>query len=75
MSNFRVIAAELIGAGAALEVTDAAALPREATRLLTDRSRREEMSAAAGRWHRANAGAVDRTLTVVREVLATSASN
>ena len=70
MSNFRVIAAELVAAGAALEVADAAALLREATRLLTDRERREQMAAAAGRWHRANAGAVDRTLAVIREELA-----
>lgn len=70
MSNFRVITAELVAAGAALEVADHASLLRETNGLLTDRSRREAMAAAAGQWHRANAGAVDRTLAVIRAELA-----
>ena len=70
MSNFRVIAAELRAQGAALEVADAAALQTEVLRLLTDRAARETMARAAGAWQRANAGAVDRTLAVIREELA-----
>ena len=70
MSNFRVIAAELIAQGAAIEVPDEIALQREVVALLRDRTRREQMAAAAVRWQRNNAGAVDRTISVVREELA-----
>lgn len=70
MSNFRTIAAELRAEGAAHEVADEAALISEVHRLLQDAPRREAMAAAAGRWHRRNAGAVDRTIQVIREELA-----
>lgn len=70
MSNFRVIAAELLAQGAAHEVADAAALQREVLLLLGDRARREAVAAAAGRWQRSNAGAVERTISVIREELA-----
>ena len=69
MSNFRTISAELIAKGAAIEVADAAALPRDVLSLLGDRAIRERMAAAAVRWQRSNAGAVERTIGVVREEL------
>lgn len=69
MSNFCVIAAELRGQGAAVEVADAAALQIEVVRLLMEGAARETMAKAAGAWQRANAGAVDRTLAVIREEL------
>jgi len=70
MGNFRLIARDLISRGAAIEVADAAALGARAAELLPDASRRAELAAAAGQWHRENAGAVDRTLTVIRAELA-----
>ncbi|HTO04792.1 MAG TPA: glycosyltransferase N-terminal domain-containing protein [Opitutus sp.] len=69
MSNFRAIAAELLAAGAAHEVADAAGLQREVARLFADDIRRGAMAVAGGRWHRSNAGAVERTVRVVREEL------
>jgi 3-deoxy-D-manno-octulosonic-acid transferase len=69
MANFRVIAKELLAQGAAVRVADAEALATTATDLLGDGSRRETLATAAQAWHRANAGAVERTLAVVREVL------
>jgi len=70
MGNFRLIARELLDGHAALEVSDAAALAATAAALLPDAARRAEIASAAGRWHRGNAGAVERTLTVIREELA-----
>ena len=70
MSNFRPIAAELLAEGAAREVADEAALSKEVGALLQDSLQRGAMAAAAGRWHRRNAGAVDRTVEVIREELA-----
>jgi 3-deoxy-D-manno-octulosonic-acid transferase len=71
MSNFRVIANELIAQGAAHEVADGLALQREVVSLLEDSARRDAMAAAAVRWHRSNAGAVERTIGFIREELAT----
>ncbi len=70
MGNFRLIAHELLEAGAALEVADAAALAATTAALLPDAARRGAIAAAAGQWHRANAGAMDRTLAILREELA-----
>jgi 3-deoxy-D-manno-octulosonic-acid transferase len=70
MGNFRLIARDLRTRGAALEVADAAALATVATELLGDAARRGQLAAAAGEWHRDNAGAVGRTLAVLREELA-----
>jgi 3-deoxy-D-manno-octulosonic-acid transferase len=72
MNNFRLIARDLIARGAAHEVADAAALATGAQELLRDATRREALAAAAGRWHRDNAGAVARTLAVIREELTKS---
>jgi 3-deoxy-D-manno-octulosonic-acid transferase len=70
MSNFRLIAADLVARGAALEVADGTALMHEVTALLGDDARRAKLAAAAAQWRRENAGAMDRTLAVVREELA-----
>lgn len=70
MSNFRVIAEELLERGAALEVPNAAALSDAVVELFGQPDRREAMAAAASRWHQDNAGAVERTLRVIREELA-----
>jgi 3-deoxy-D-manno-octulosonic-acid transferase len=69
MGNFRQIADELTAAGAARRV-GTAELPATARELLADPARRGAMAAAATEWHRANVGAVARTLAVVREELA-----
>ena len=69
MGNFRAIARELEEGGAAIEVADAAALVAKTTELLPEAARRDEIAAAAGQWHRENKGAVERTLTVIREEL------
>jgi 3-deoxy-D-manno-octulosonic-acid transferase len=69
MSNFRVIADELLRRGAAREVADAAVLASEVVKLWRDPAARDAMAAAASAWQRENAGAVERTLAVVREEL------
>ncbi len=70
MSNFRLIARDLVARGAAREVADPAALVADAQELLRDATRREALAAAAGQWRRENGGAVERTLKVIREELA-----
>jgi 3-deoxy-D-manno-octulosonic-acid transferase len=70
MSNFRPIARELLEGGGAIQVMDTATLAKELKVLLSDASLRRKMAAAAAEWQRANAGAVERTLTVIREELA-----
>lgn len=69
MSNFRVIAADLVTSGAAHQVANAASLKAEILTLLTDASRRQTMATSAGSWHRSNAGAVERTIKIIREEL------
>ncbi|MBI4626556.1 MAG: 3-deoxy-D-manno-octulosonic acid transferase [Verrucomicrobia bacterium] len=69
MGNFRLLARDLLARGAACEVADAGALATAAEALLRDPTRREKLAAAAGQWRRDNAGAVTRTLVVVREEL------
>lgn len=70
MGNFRVIAQDLLARGAAREVAEAAALATAAQELLGDAGKREALAAAAMAWRRENAGAVARTLAVIREELA-----
>ena len=70
MSNFRLIARDLLQRGAASEVPDIEALAGTALELLRDSSRREALALAASAWQRDNAGAVKRTLAVLREELA-----
>lgn len=75
MSNFREIAAELLTHGAAVEVATTIALVNAVKSLLAEPTRREAMATAAGRWQRNNAGAVDRTVGVIREELARTRSD
>ena len=70
MSNFKVIASELIAERAALQVADAQALAATAAMLARDAAKRDALALAARAWHAKNAGAVGRTLAVVREELA-----
>jgi 3-deoxy-D-manno-octulosonic-acid transferase len=70
MASFREIAAELEACGGARRIADAAGIATAAAELLRDEKRREAMSAAALGWHRANQGATERTLAVIREELA-----
>ena len=69
MGNFRTIARDLVARGAAHEVADATALAAEVQELFRDARRRDELAAAAAQWHRENAGAVTRTLGIIREEL------
>lgn len=70
MTNFVAITNELRGCGAAQVVTNAKDLFMQVNAILGDASKREAMSAAALAWHRANQGAVARTLEIVRAELA-----
>jgi 3-deoxy-D-manno-octulosonic-acid transferase len=70
MANFREVSGELLACSGAREVADAAALAGACAELLRDGSRREAMSGAALAWHRKNQGATERTLAVIRGVLA-----
>ncbi|HUR57020.1 MAG TPA: glycosyltransferase N-terminal domain-containing protein [Opitutaceae bacterium] len=70
MTNFRVIARDLLQRGAAHEVRDATELAAQAQELLRDAKRRQALATAAGAWRRDNVGAVSRTLAVIREELA-----
>ena len=70
MGNFRLLSRDLLARGAAREVTDSASLANVTQELLRDSSRREALSAAALAWRSENAGAVVRTLAVIREELA-----
>jgi 3-deoxy-D-manno-octulosonic-acid transferase len=73
MSNFRVIARDLLSRGAARDVADPAGLAAACEELLRDPQQRATLAQAAAQWHRENAGAVDRTLSVIREELAQTA--
>jgi 3-deoxy-D-manno-octulosonic-acid transferase len=67
--NFAQAAAEAIAAGAAVQVTDADALVREAARLLTDAATRKTMSEAGRRFCDAHRGATGRTMAIVERLL------
>ena len=69
MSNFRVIAQELLAAGAARRV-EAAELSAVVGELLRDAAARAAMGQAGRAWQAANRGAVERTLAALRAVLA-----
>jgi 3-deoxy-D-manno-octulosonic-acid transferase len=64
------LADDLVARGAVRVVRDPAALATEARRLLSDDQSRGQLAQAAGRWHRDNAGAIERTLAVIRSELA-----
>mgnify|MGYP001550304429 CR=1 FL=1 len=70
MGNFRLISRDLLARGAARAVASPAALAAGAQELLRDVGQRETLARAAAGWHRDNAGAVSRTLAVIREELA-----
>ena len=70
MANFRVLALDLLARGAAVEVGSVEAFPALVGEILSDPTRRAALAAAAARWHHDNAGATDRTLTIIREELA-----
>ncbi|MFT3866886.1 MAG: 3-deoxy-D-manno-octulosonic acid transferase [Nibricoccus sp.] len=70
MTNFVAIASELKSGGAAKVVTNDTELAEAAQEIFRDAAKREAMSAAALAWHRANQGAVARTLEIVRAELA-----
>jgi 3-deoxy-D-manno-octulosonic-acid transferase len=70
MSNFRLIARDLVERGAAHEVASAAALATEVEQLLRDATRRAALAHAAAAWRRDNGGAVARTLAILREIIA-----
>ena len=69
MGNFRVIAQDLVAAGAAVVVADPAALSAAVTALLGDAARRERQASAARAWQQANRGAIERTVAVIRREL------
>jgi 3-deoxy-D-manno-octulosonic-acid transferase len=69
MSNFRVIARDLLSRGAAREVATAAELSRTCVELLKDATARAALAAGAAAWREENAGAVQRTLAVLRDEL------
>jgi 3-deoxy-D-manno-octulosonic-acid transferase len=69
MSNFRLIARDLVGRGAAREVRDVTELGRACEELLSDAAKRDDLAEAAARWREANAGAVGRTLTIIASEL------
>jgi 3-deoxy-D-manno-octulosonic-acid transferase len=69
MSNFRPISRELLESGAARVVHDAEELAVVATLLFRDAGARAAMAAAAQGWHRANQGAVARSLAALDEEL------
>ncbi|GAB1489289.1 3-deoxy-D-manno-octulosonic acid transferase [Opitutaceae bacterium] len=69
MSNFRLIASELVEAGAAQRVATPAELGFALKQLLMDPAQRKKRGAAGVDWHRRNRGAVERTLQVIRDEL------
>ena len=69
MTNFREIAGALRNCGGAREVLNENELMAVCAELLADAAQRARMSAAVLAWHAQNRGAVERTLTVIREFL------
>jgi len=72
MGNFRPIARDLLARGAAGEVSTPEELATRVVALLGDAAARARLAAAAGQWRRENAGAVARTVAVIREELGIS---
>ena len=69
MSNFRPIARELVAGGAARTVSDEEELAVVTTLLFREDATRAAMAGAAQAWHRANQGAVGRSLAALDEEL------
>lgn len=70
MSNFRVIAQDLLSCGAARRVDSAKELADAVLTLFRDPAQRAAMADAAQTWHRTNTGAVRRTVEHLRKELA-----
>lgn len=70
MGNFRLIARDLVTVGAARVVCDQAELTTQAISLLRDANAREQCAVAGRDWHQQNVGAVERTLSAIRDCLA-----
>jgi 3-deoxy-D-manno-octulosonic-acid transferase len=70
MTNFREIVRALRACGGAREVLNGSELITACVELLEDPAQRARMSAAEFAWHAHNRGAIERTLTVIREELA-----
>ncbi len=68
--NFTAAAAEAVRRGAAVQVADAAALLREAARLLTDAGARAWMGEAGEGFCAAHRGATARTMAIVERLIA-----
>ena len=71
MSNFREIVRALRECAGAREVLNENELIAACVELLGDEAQRARMGAAVLAWHAHNRGAVERTLAVIREHLAT----
>jgi 3-deoxy-D-manno-octulosonic-acid transferase len=69
MGNFREIARDLLGRGAARTVTDPADLTRQVAQLLGDAALRDALSSAEEGWRRENGGGVQRTLEAIHAQL------
>ncbi len=69
MGSFRAIASDLVRVGAAGRVADAGELAQTVVELLQDPARRKAMGEAGAAWHRANRGALDRTLVAIENLL------
>ena len=70
MTNFRDIIRGLTEAGAVRKVETHDELIRAAVELLANEDQRKRLTASAHAWHEANRGATERTLAVIRELLA-----
>lgn len=68
--NFSAATENAIAADAAIRVTDADAMFIEAKRLLVDDVRRHEMGASAKRYAQQHRGATQRTVALIRQLLA-----
>lgn len=68
-ANFRVIAEELIIAGAARRVADPGALAKVVAELWSDPEARFRLGQAGQRWHEGNRGAAARTIAALADYL------
>ena len=69
VANFRVIARELIAAGAGVKVADAEGLAVRIRELAADPAERARLGEAGRRWQAGNRGAAARTLTAIAKIL------
>ncbi len=69
MSNFRAIVEDLRARRAVREVADRNGLTAAVCELLASPAARDALALAAADWHKANQGAVERTMVALREML------